>query len=455
MRRIAFIYSTILLCGLSANAQPAVLDEIIGIVGNEIILHSDVQIQKNQLKMQGMVQNISDCAVLEEILFEKILLNQAKVDSIEVSNDMVNGELDKRIDMFVRQIGSVKALEEYYAKSVGEIREEFFDMLKDQLLVQRMESEISSDVNVTPSDVQAFFNSIPIDSLPFVSASVELAMIAKYPKPSRAEVDRVRNKLREFKERVEKGKDDFETLSALYSEDPGSSSKGGSLGLQPRGTWVPEFDAVAFGLQPGQVSQPFKTDYGWHIMQLVERRGELYNANHILLIPKVTAAELTKARTELDSIRTIMMRDSLSFPFAASKFSDDERTKNQNGLLVNPNTGSTIFPMDQLDPTLFMAIDTMEIGQVSKSFYFQGLNREKGYRIVKLVNRTEPHRANLVDDYQSLQSMASEKLKAEKMDSWMRDRIHDTYIKVKEKYHTCPFGYPWVKDKDLGMKKEP
>ncbi len=444
MKRITAITSLIFL-GSLMQAQPVVLDEIVSVVGSEIILYSDVQIQKNQIKMQGAAQEITDCEVLEEILFEKILLNQAKVDSVEVADDLVNGELDKRIDMFVRQIGSVQALEEYYGKSVGEIREEFFDVLKDQLLVQRMEGEISSDLNVTPSDVQEFYNSIPPDSIPFVSASVELAMITRYPKPNRAEIDRVRNRLREFKESVDQGKDDFETLAVLYSEDPGSSSKGGSLGLKPRGTWVPEFDAVAFGLADGQISQPFKTDYGFHIMQMVERRGELYNANHILLVPKVSSLELSNAKLELDSIKNIIVRDSLPFPFAASKFSDDERTKNQNGMMVNPATGSTIFQMDQLEPSLFMAIDTLEIGGVSNSVFFQGMNREKGYRILKLINRTEPHRANLSDDYQALQSMTTEQLRGVKMDTWMREKIDVTYIKVKDEYQTCPFGYPWVK----------
>ncbi len=442
--RVFTLFIVLCLYCISSIAQPIKLDEIAGVVGNEIVLMSDIQIQKNQIIMQGGFQNISDCEVLEEILFEKILLNQAKVDSLEVSDDMVNGELDKRLDMFVRQIGSVQALEEYYGKSVSEIREDFFDVLKDQLLVQRMEGDVTSEMNITPSDVQAFYTSIPVDSLPFVSASVEFAMIAKYPKPNRDEIDRVRSRLREFKERAEQGKDDFETLAVLYSEDPGSAAKGGSLGLKPRGTWVPEFDATAFGLSDGQISFPFKTDYGWHIMHMVERRGEFYDANHILLIPKISNAELNNAKHELDSIRVIMLRDSISFAFAASKFSNDERTKNQNGLMVNPATGSTIFQMDQLEPSLFMAIDTLEAGQVSKSFYFQGLNREKGFRIVKLVNRTEPHRANLVDDYQSLQSMANEMLRGEKMDQWVRHKINLTFVKIKDEYQTCTFKYPWL-----------
>ncbi|HKK39392.1 MAG TPA: peptidylprolyl isomerase [Cryomorphaceae bacterium] len=380
------------------------------------------------------------------------MLNQAKVDSLEVTDDMVEGQLNRRMDVFIRQIGSVEALEDYYGKSMSEIREDFFEVLKDQLLVQRMESEISADINVTPSDVQEFFNEIPKDSLPYVNASVQMAQIVKYPEVSTAEKERVRSRLMEFKEQVETGQEEFETLAALYSDDPGSAAKGGSLGMQSRGTWVPEFDAVAFNLEEGQISTPFKTDYGFHIMQLLERRGEMYDANHILLIPELSADGLNKARTDLDSIRTLVVRDSVSFALAANKYSDDERTKNQNGSLVNEASGSTIFEMDDLDPTLFPVIDTMEVGMVSKPFYFQTRANEKGYRIIKLLNRTEPHRANLTDDYQSLQNMATERLRAQAMDKWVRERIEEAFVKIDEKYRDCAFGYPWIEEEDELIK---
>lgn len=448
MRRFLFLF-LIMLASAQAEAQPKLIDEIVAVVGAEIVLYSDIQIQKNQIKAQGYKGELTDCDVLEEILFEKIMLNQAKVDSLEVSDEMVEGELNKRIEVFVRQIGSIEALEKYYGKSISQIREEFFDALKDQLLVQRMESEIGSDMNVTPSDVQNFFNAIPKDSLPFINASVEMAMIAKFPKPSVEEVERVRNRLRSFKEAVEKGQDEFETLAALYSDDPGSASRGGNLGLKPRGTWVPEFDAIAFSLKEGEISAPFKTDYGYHIMQLLEMRGQLYNANHILMVPKISSDGLTTAREELDSIRTLILRDSVSFALAAARFSDHERSKNQNGAMVNPQTGSTIYEMDELDPTVFLTIDTLKKGGLSKPVFFEDVSREKGYRIIKLVNRTNPHRANLSDDYQILQRMASEKYRAENMDRWMRRRINETYIKLNEEYHDCDFGYPWLKETNI------
>lgn len=428
--------------------QEQVLDEIVAVVGSEIVLKSDVQLQKNQLKSQGFQGEITDCQVLEELLFEKLLLNQAKVDSVQVTDDMVNVELNKRLNVFIRQIGSEEALEEYYGKSIGEIREEFFDVLKDQILVQRMESEISKDLNVTPEDVQDFFNAIPKDSLPFVTASVQMAQIVIYPEPSIEQREQVRTRLREFKEEVQSGTEDFETLAALYSDDPGSASKGGSLGMKPRGTWVPEFDAVAFNLKEGEISAPFETDYGFHIMQMIERRGEMYNANHILLIPKITPAQLTDAQIELDSIRNLVVRDSISFALAASRYSDDEKSKNQNGMMVNKASSGTVFEMDELDPTVFLAIDTLEINEITQPFYFQGQGRERGYRIIKLITRTEPHRANLDKDYQMMQNMASERLRAKGVDTWVRQKIDNTYVKLVEEYHPCSFGYPWKKEEN-------
>ncbi|MFT6996452.1 MAG: peptidyl-prolyl cis-trans isomerase SurA [Cryomorphaceae bacterium] len=447
--KLRFLLSALTLLFIVSSARAQVIDEIVAVIGNEIVLYSDIQIQKSQIKAQGFKGTLSDCQVLEEILFEKLMLNQAKVDSLEVTDDMVQGQLNRRMDVFIRQIGSVEALEDYYGKSMSEIREDFFDVLKDQLMVQRMESEISADINVTPSDVQEFFNEIPKDSLPYVNASVEMAQIVKYPSVSTKEKERVRSRLMEFKEQVETGQEEFETLAALYSDDPGSAAKGGRLGMQARGTWVPEFDAVAFNLEDGQISTPFKTDYGFHIMQLLDRRGEMYDANHLLLIPEVSSDGLNRARTDLDSIRTLVVRDSVSFALAANKYSDDELTKNQNGSLVNQASGSTIFEMDDIDPTLFPVIDTMEVGAVSKPFYFQTRSNEKGYRIVKLMNRTEPHRANLTDDYQSLQNMATERLRAQAMDKWVRERIDEAFVKIDEKYRDCAFGYPWIEEDEL------
>lgn len=449
MRKISILLISVLYSLVHVYGQGGqTVDEIVGVVGNEIILYSDIQIQKNQILQRGFTGSIDDCDILEQLLTEKLMLHQAKVDSIEVTDDMVNTELEKRLQVFINQIGSEEKLEAYYGKSMEEIREDFFGVLKDQILVQRMQAQISEGLNVTPLDVKKFFNSIPPDSLPFVNASVELAQIVKYPEISVLEIERVRNRLRKFKDLVEKGEDDFETLAALYSEDPGTAAKGGNLGMKPRGTWVPEFDAVAFNLDDGEISSPFKTDYGWHILEMIERRGEMYNANHILLIPKTSSAELIRAKTKLDSIRNLIVRDSISFALAASRFSDDERSKNQNGMIVNVGKGSTIFEMDELDPSVFLAIDTLEVGEMSGAVYYESPSREKGYRILKLISKTKPHRANMRDDYQTLQNMATQKLQSENMEEWVRLHIDRTYVNVNKEYTDCTFHHPWLKPEE-------
>ncbi len=433
----------------AGGASAQVVDEVIAVTGNEIVLYSDVRMQMNQLKAQGYKANLDECTVLEDILTEKLMLNQAKVDSLEVTDAAVEIELGRRMEVFIRQIGSVEALEAYYQKSMEEIREDFFEVLKDQMLVRRMQGEVTADVNVTPADVENFYNSIPADSLPYINASVEMAQIVKYPEVSREEIERIRERLRSFKQQVEAGEYDFETLAALYSEDPGSAAKGGSLGMKPRGTFVPEFDAVAYSLKEGDISAPFKTDFGYHIMQMVEMRGEMYEANHILLVPKTSTNALHRARTQLDTIRAYVTADTLSFAFAANKYSDDERTRNQNGIIVNLSTGSTLFEIDELDPTLFLAIDTLEAGEITQPFFFQNpATQQKGYRIVKLLRRTQPHRANPVDDYAYLQEAATQAMSNQEVERWLRETIGSSYVRIDERYHGCAFKLPWLKEVD-------
>ena len=436
---------TFLLGRAQLLAQPRVVDEIVAVVGGEIVLQSDVQIQKNQLLQQGYPA-ADACDILEQLLFEKLLLNQAKIDSIEVTDEMLGSELEKRINVFVRQIGSEEALEAYYKKSISEIKEEFRDILRDQMMVQQMQQKITSDVNVTPSDVQAYFKQLPADSLPYVNASVEMQQIVISPEPTLQEITNVREQLLKMRDQVLNGEYEFETLAVLYSDDPGSSAKGGELGLQPRGTFVPEFDAVAFKLSPGEISKPFKTEYGYHIMQLIERRGEMYNARHILLIPKISSADLSKAQAKLDSVATLIMNDSLTFAQAALRFSTDSRTKNQNGQMVNQATGSSVYEMDELDPQLFLIIDKLEVGEFSKPTYFQNATGKKGYRIIKLTNRTEPHRANLEQDYQMIQNAARQHLNQEAMEEWAVQKTENTYVRVADKYGECNLSEIWKKN---------
>lgn len=421
------------------------IDGIIGIVGDEVVLRSDLENQKIQAAAQGVSYGSNaDCRVLEDLLYEKLLLHQGGVDSVEVTEAQIQNELDKRINVFIEQIGSREKLEEYYGKSISQIKEEFYEVLEKQMIVQRMQGKITSDVKVTPSQVRDYFNGLPADSLPLINAMVEVGHIVKFPPENLEETRRVKNKLREYREQILSGEKDFATIAVLYSEDPGSAVKGGELGLVSRGTFVPEFDAVGLSLAEGEISDVFETEYGFHIMQLMERRGEKYSARHILLKPRVSQEDLNKAREELLEVRYLIMSDSLNFAEAAVLHSDDEDSKNQNGNIINQQTGSPRFEMDELDPQIFLTIDTMEVAEVSKPAFMQTRDGRKAYRLIELRKRTEPHRANLKDDYQIIQEAARSQLSGETIDDWIRRRVTVTYIEIAEEFETCPFEYNWT-----------
>ena len=446
INKYGLLLAAFLLTGiLRAQDDVQLIDGIIGIVGDEIILRSDLENQKIQASAQGVSYGKNpDCVVMEDLLYEKLLLHQGGVDSVEVTEAQIQNELDKRINHFIDQIGSREKLEEYYGKSISEIKDEFYEVLEKQMVVQQMQRKITGDVKVTPSQVRDYFNSLPVDSLPLINAMVEVGHIVNYPPENLEEIRRVKNKLREYRDQIVSGEKDFATIAVLYSEDPGSAVKGGELGLVSRGTMVPEFDAVALALAEGEMSDVFETEYGFHIMQLVERRGEKYNARHILLKPRVSQSDLNKAKEELQEVRHHIQTDSLTFAEAAVLHSDDKTSKNQNGNIVNPQTGSTRFEMSELDPQIFLTIDTMEVGEVSKPAYMQTKDGRKAYRLIELRKRTEPHRANLKDDYQIIQEAARGQFSGDAIDEWITRRVSVTYIEVSDELSSCPFEYNWA-----------
>lgn len=426
--------------------QVKIIDGIIGVVGDEIILRSDLENQRIQASAQG-VDYGSDarCRILEDLLYEKLLLHQGGVDSVEVSEAQIQAELDKRINAFIEQIGSREKLEEYYGKSISEIKDEFYDVLEKQMIVQQMQRKISGDVKVTPSQVRGFFDSLPKDSLPLINAEIEVGHIVIYPPENLEETRRVKKKLRDYRTEILSGEKDFATIAVLYSEDPGSAVKGGELGMQGRGTFVPEFDAVGLSLAEGEISDVFETEYGFHIMQLIERRGEKYNARHILLKPRVGQEDLNTAKAELVKVRQLIESDSLNFAEAAAIYSDDESSKNQNGNVINPATGSARFEMSELDPQIFLTIDTMAVKEVSHPAYMQKRDGRKAYRLIELRKRTEPHRANLRDDYQIIQDAARNQMSGDAISDWINRRASVTFIEMHDEFHTCPFEYDWLK----------
>lgn len=437
-----------LLVGVVAMAQPQALliDRVVAVVGREAVLHSDLAQRLEQARSQGAKVDLEmACGELEDLLYEKLLLEQGRLDSVVVEEAQVDAELDRRIRYFASQLGGEKKLEEFYGKSIAEIKADFRQQVQDQLLVQTMQQKLTADVRLTPRDVQIFYRSIPEDSVPFINAEVEYAMILKVPKASEEEDRRVRRKMEEFREAIAKGTKDFCTVAILYSEDPGSAKECGELGLVPQGVMVPEFDAVALSLKEGEVSQVFKTQYGWHFMQLIERRGEQYNARHVLMRPQVGAADLQVARELLDSLVRGIRAGTIDMGTAAQEFSDDEESKGLNGVMIDPSSNSARWDMGSLDQQTFFVLDKLKTSEVSDPQLVVMPDGTKAYRILRLILRTAPHRANLKDDYRLIQQAAEGKARAKAVDDWVAERLKGTYVRLSAEHATCPFQHDWAK----------
>lgn len=433
------------LIGSAKGQKGELIDKVLAVVGNEIVLYSDLQKRVLQAKSQGleMTEN-AECFIMEEVLYEELMLHHAKVDSVDVSEDMVEGELNRRIDWFASQMGGVEKVEEFYDKSIGEIKAEFRPEIEDQLRIRSMQSTITEDVRVIPADVEAYFHRIPDDSLPFINSEIQFAHIVKEPPVSKAEKRRVRKRLETFRKDIISGDKDFCVLAELYSEDPGSKSNCGELGMVPKGVMVPEFDAVALGMQEGGVSEVFETDYGFHLMELLEKRGEQYNARHILLQPKLGPQDLLKAKRFLDSVLVLINTGETSFEKAAVEFSDDEESKNNNGLVIDPNTNSTKFDMSQVDPQVFFTIDKMTVGQISEPVIMQNPDGSRAYRVINLVSRSEPHVADLKRDWQLISNATQNVKSSEAINEWISRHVNSTFIRLDNEYETCPFDHDWA-----------
>ena len=429
------------------NKNAGVIDMVVAVVADEVILQSDVEAAIMNYAQSGQPSGPNTrCVIFEDILYKKLLLNQAALDSIEISEDQIKQNLNDRIQYFVSQIGSEEKLEQFYGKSIQEIKEEFHDMIEEQMLIQQVQGGITSGVDVSPSEVKAFFNKIPKDSLPFVNSEVVVEHIVIDPKISENEKIATRQRLESIRERVLKG-EDFGTLAYLYSEDPGSAKKNGELGFMERGQLVKEFAAEAFSIQPGEVSEVFETQFGYHILQLIERRGQMANIRHILLKPKFSQSDLQVARNRLDSLRTqIVDYDTVNFQNMATRYSDDKSTRMNGGKLINTQTGSTTFEINDLskvDPSLFFVLDKMKPGEVSQPVIYQKMDGTQSYRLVKLVSVTEPHRANLEEDYLKIQGAARAEKEKGVVDDWIKSKIEINYIRIDEEYKDCDFQHSW------------
>ncbi len=432
---------------LAQEKKKKEIDGVAAIVGRNIVLVSDIENQYLNYRLQsGFSGSASEmkCRILEDMLFQNLLVAQAEVDSIEVDNSQVNSELDRRIAMFINQFGSQEKLERYYNKKLPEIKAELFDMIKNQLLAQQVQQQIVADVNVTPSEIKAYYKSIPKDSLPVIKTQYVIQQIVKNPPISIEEKLRVKEELLNLRKRILDG-ENFSTLAILYSEDPGSAKKGGELGFYGRGQLYPEFEAVAFKLKEGEVSDIVETEAGYHIIQMIERKGDYINVRHILLVPKVSPADLMKARQELDSVARLIRSDSITFDEAVEKFSDDPN-KNSGGYLLNPYTGGTSFEAEQLDPQVAFVVDKLKPGEISNPVPMKTEKQQDAYRILYLKSKTAPHRANLKEDYPKIQEWALQKKQKEAIDKWIEEKIKKTYIKISDEFKSCNFEHHWIKD---------
>ncbi|MBK8443708.1 MAG: peptidylprolyl isomerase [Sphingobacteriales bacterium] len=430
---------------VAAQDGSVLLDKIAAVVGDKFALYSDIEVQSLQTKMQNPNADVAElrCSLIDQVLLQKLLATQAEIDSVLVSEEEVDGEVENRAQYFVQAVGGEEAFEQYYSKSVADFKDEIRIDVRERLLAQRMQGEVLSNIKVTPSDVQKFFNDIPKDSIPYLPTEVEVAQLLLKPRISEAAKIEARQALKDLRDRIVSGKDNFEKLAEIYSEDPGSAVKGGNLGFMERGMLVPAFEAKAFSLQKNEISDIVETEYGYHIIKMLERRGNRINIQHILIKPKINSDDLKLAKLRLDSIRTLIASDSLSFADAVAKYSDDESTKNAGGIVTNPSNNSTYLPLDQLETDVYFAINGLKEGDISQVSETSLNDGGKAYQILLLRRRIEPHRANLKDDYEKLKKFVENQKQAEALNRWLTERAQQTYIFIAPEFAECPNLKKW------------
>lgn len=445
LRKIFALFALVTVCASTLYAQQQqVIDKIVAVVGKNIIMQSDIENQYAQYRLQGGIKGSASsirCEILEDLLFNKLMLNQAELDSIEVTDAQVEAEMDYRLRYYISQLGSQEKVEKYFNKTMSEIKDELRQLIKDQKLIEEVQRGIVDGVSATPSDVREFYNSIPIDSIHMVSAQFEIAQLVKKPPITLDEKLAVKDKLYGLRSRILKG-ERFSTLALLYSEDPGSAKKGGELGFHGRGEFAPEFEAAAFALKDGEISEVVETEYGFHIIQLIERRDDNVNVRHILLTVKVSPEALQQAYDELDSIANLIRNDSLTFDEAVRKFSDEDDKVN-GGYLVNPNSGSTMFSAEELDQQVSVVVNRLNVGEVSNPVPMKTKNDKDAYRLLIIKKKTAPHKANLKDDYALIQQYTMRKLRQEAINKWIDSKSTKAYVKIIDDYCDCDFQFDW------------
>ena len=438
----------------TAVAQDNIIDEVVWVVGDEPILKSEVEEQRLAAELNGMqLDGNPYCVIPEELAIQKLFLHQALIDSIEVSDADVLAELDYRMNYMIQMAGSKEKLEEYMRKPLAQIREQTMNQLRDRFIVEQVKQKIAGEVKVTPAEVRRFFKDVPQDSLPLIPTRYEVQIITQTPEVSREEIEHIESDLRDYTQRITSGESDFSTLATMYSEDEGSRRQGGELPYSGKAEFVPEFANVAFSLtDPKKVSRIVKTEYGYHIIQLIDRRGDKIRVRHILRKPKIEHSAIEKSIQNLDSLANDIRDNKVTFDDAVI-FSDDKDTRNNKGIMGrrvspnNPRAGMTPwFELRDLPQDVAKVVNTMKVGEVSKAFEMINDKGQQVCAIVKLKSKNEEHYASITEDFQTLQEIVEQQRQEEVIDKWIRDKQKNTYIRINDDWRDCDFKYPnWVK----------
>lgn len=420
----------------SADGKGVVIDKIIAKVDDYIVLKSELDRAYLEFLSRGeLSQGNAKCQILENLVINKMMVAKAEIDSIYVLDVEVESNLNRRMSYFIQQIGSEERMEEIYNKSIEEFKEDLFDQIKEQMIVQKMQGTIGEDVEVTPAEVKKFFGKIPADSLPYFSTEVTIGQIVKIPDVNENRKAEIKKQMYEYKNRIEDG-EDFGQLARKYSMDPGSASAGGELGFFKRGELAPEYEAAALSMKPGEISKPVESQFGFHLIQLIERRGNTYNSRHILTIPKSTEGDVQDAKDFLDSLRSAVIDDSLRFEVLAKEHSDDQQTSG-NGGFFSDATGAMKVSVEEIDPTLFFTIDTMAVGSITRPMEFRMADGTDAVRIIMYKEKTAPHQANLLQDYQKIRAATVASKRNQIMSKWFKEAQGEVYINIDPEFESC------------------
>ena len=445
-----FIFGVLSMLSVCVSAQSGdnVIDEVIWVVGDEAILKSDVETARMEAVQMGQrLDGDPYCVIPEKLAIQKLFLHQASIDSVEVADADVFQQVDRRINYYIQNIGSKEKMEEYFGKTTTQIREQLYNLIRDEEMTMQVRQNLVKNIKVTPAQVRRYFRELPEDSVPFIPTKVECQIITRNPVVPQEEIDRVKDELRDYTERVNNGSAQFSTLALLYSEDKATAQQGGEMGFAGRGAYVPEFANVAFNLtDPKSISKIVETEYGFHIIQLIEKRGDQINCRHILRRPRVSMEALQQCINDLDSITAEINRGLYTFDACVAIVSYDKDTRNNYGIMVNMNDATSKFEMKDLPAEVARAVAGLQVGEISKPFIMVDSKGKEVVAMVKLKSRVNGHRATMADDYQEMLDVVVNKLSEEKIEDWIRSKQKTTYVHINDEWQNCEFKYPgWIK----------